>query len=222
MGRAHELLRGLFRRLFRGGEHALTAEDAEQLSTLFKDRYHSFRQLLAANSKALTLMAEMEHARAGVRPFGMPFVRSRSTAMGVSVYRMVRHLNALAPGKYGELFDRLEKIQEQMRTVVGAIARRPVGRLVTGLAEIHQIHVDDVGSKMANLGEARTALGAVVPEGFVISTAAFDLLLEHNDIEAEIERQIQATEVERTDELFALSSRLQQLIIAAEVPEELA
>jgi len=222
MGRVQELLGEWIRRLFGGGEHALTAEDAEHLSTLFKDRYLSFRQLLAANSKALTLMAEMERAGAGVHPFGMPFVRSRCTAVGVSVYQMVRHLDALAPGKYGELVNRRETIRGEIRTVAGWITRRRVGRLVTGLSEIRRADVDDVGSKMANLGEALAEIGAVVPEGFVISSTAFDLLIEHNDLEAEVERQIQATEVERTDELFALSSRLQQLIIAAEVPEELA
>ena len=98
----------------------LTSEDADRLSALFRERYHAFKQLLAANSKALAVMAEMEQAAQGGEVFGMPFVRSRCTAAGVAVYRIVRHLDALAPGKYGTLFGRLEHIREQIQQTVAS------------------------------------------------------------------------------------------------------
>lgn len=198
-----------------------SAEEAERLSNLFQERYHSFKQLLAANSKALENMAEMEHAALGDEPFGMPFVRSRSTAVGVSVFRMVRHLDELAPDTYQELFPRLQGIQDQMQDVVASRPPRPGEDLVVQLHQLRAEDADRVGPKMANLGEARAAIGALVPEGFVISASAFDLLIDQTGLQEEIERRIQATEIERTDELFALSSGLQQLIIAAEAPQKL-
>jgi len=215
------LIRAWWRRTTDFRSQKQSPEDAERLSALFRERYHSFRQLLAANSKALEQMAQMERAALGSQPYDMPFVRSRSTAAGVSVYRMVRHLDALAPEKYGGLFARLEGIRDQMHDVVAAQPGRIGEYLVAPIWEIHRGHSSRTGAKMANLGEARIAVGAQVPAGFVISATAFDLLLAHDELEQEIERQLQAAEIERTDELFALSSRLQQLIIAAEVPEEL-
>ena len=52
------------------------------LAEEFKARYLSFRQLLAANNKALELMSELEAAAGGGRVFGMSFLRSRITALG--------------------------------------------------------------------------------------------------------------------------------------------
>jgi len=51
-------------------------------TALFRARYHALRQLLAANNKALDVMAEMERAAAGGRVFGIAFVRSSCTDVG--------------------------------------------------------------------------------------------------------------------------------------------
>ena len=65
-------------------------------TALFKERYHALRLLLAANNRALDAMAEMEQAAFDGRVFGMAFVQSRCTAVSVSTYTMVRHLDELA------------------------------------------------------------------------------------------------------------------------------
>jgi pyruvate,water dikinase len=213
---------GWLRRLFGPGRDQPPPEDAERLSALFTERYQAFKQLLAANSKALATMAEMEQAALGRSAYGMPFVRAACTRAGVSVFRMVRHLDVLAPGKYAELFARLEEIRGEIQQVVGAGRSRAGEYLVASLTEVHAGHVGRIGAKMANLGEARVAVGARIPDGFVLSADAFDVLLRHTNLDQEIFRQLQATEIDGTDELFALSSRLQQLIIGTEVPEELA
>jgi pyruvate,water dikinase len=177
-------------------------------TALFRTRYHALRQLLAANNKALDAMAEMERAAAGGRPFGMPFVRSSCTDVGVSVFRMVSQLDVIAPGEYAELFGVLERIRHRIQAVLEAgspqggtgprrcrtsTRRRPARR-----------HQD------ANLGEVGSVVGLPVPAGFVITAAAFELLLAHNDLQPEIDRLIQSSEGSRAAELYALASRLQQ------------
>jgi pyruvate,water dikinase len=74
---------------------------------------------------------------------------------------------------------------------------------------------------MANLGEVAGALGLQVPRGFAITARAYALLLEHNDLQAEIDRLIQTSEGEQAVDVFALSSRLQQLVVSAAVPAPL-
>lgn len=191
-------------------------------TALFKARYHSLRLLLAANNKALDTMAEMEEAALGRRVFGMAFVRSRCTAAGVSVFSMVRHLDALAPEKYDELFPVLEEIQRRIRGVLAVPEPVEEAPLVVPLADIDRHSADTVGSKMANLGEIGNAIGLRVPEGFTITSAAFDLLLTDSDLKPEIDSLIQTADHERPAEIFALSSRLQQLVVNAEVPARLA
>ncbi len=79
---------------------------AEELRNAFRDRYHQFKLLLNANNNALEIMAEMEEALRGTRPFGMTFVISRCTRVSTSVWQMVRHLCELAPAKYDDLFEK--------------------------------------------------------------------------------------------------------------------
>ncbi|HSN53919.1 MAG TPA: PEP/pyruvate-binding domain-containing protein [Candidatus Sulfomarinibacteraceae bacterium] len=214
-------LRRLFERLTGRRRPELSPAEAERLTTLFQERYHSFRQLLAANGKALDAMAVLEHAAAGHRPFGMDLVVSHATSVTVQVYQMIRYLDALAPDTYGELYGRFDEIRGRLETVLDRSGGRVEGPLVRPLAELGGDDAAVVGAKMANLGEARNRLGLRVPSGFVITAAAFERLLEHNDLAPEIRRLIQATEIERSDALFALSSRIQQLIASAEVPAEI-
>ncbi len=214
LDRFRSWLTGLVRRADRDPEDDGTA--------LFKTRYHALRLLLAANNKALDTMAEMEETALGDRAFGMEFVRSRCTAVGVSVFSMIRNLDALAPEKYGELFPVHEGIQGRIRRLLDVRGSTLALPLVIRIADLDRLSANIVGAKMANLGEIQNRVGLRVQPGFAITSAAFDLLLDTNALKPEIDRLIQTADHERPDEIFRLSSRLQQLVVNAEVPTALA
>ncbi|MEW6442212.1 MAG: PEP/pyruvate-binding domain-containing protein [bacterium] len=209
------------KRLFRGSEAAQDPSTPEEMRAAFQSRYHHFKLLLNANSKALELMSDMEEALRGARPFGMSFVKASSTAVSVNVFRMIRNLQALAPGAYEELSDRFKEIEARIRSALES-GKLPVSdRLILPLREIDKEMSDQVGSKMANLGEIRNRLGLPVPNGFIISSSAYHRFMEHNDLQAEIDRRLQTSDVEQVDQMYALSASIQQLIIRAAVPEDL-
>jgi pyruvate, water dikinase len=195
--------------------------DIDALRIDFKDRYHSFKLLLSANHKALEIMAEIEEALRASKPFGMTFVRAACTSAAVNVFSMVRNIEKLAPGKYAGLFERFDQIQKSIEEVL--TRRRPVTdeRLVIPLSAVTKEMADVVGSKMANLGEIRNRLKLRVPPGFAITVRAYQRFLEHSDLQAEIDRRMQAAASDRIDALYSLSAEIQQLIIRAEVPADL-
>jgi pyruvate,water dikinase len=213
---------GWFRRFVGPKEPELSEEESDRLSALFRERYHSFRVLLAANGRALETMAEMERAWAGTQPYGMDFVVSNTTSAGVRVFRMIRHLDTLAPNKYTELFERFDEIRGVLDATLQQSPPVVDAPLVLPLQAIGRDDSAVVGAKMANLGEILNALGIEVPPGFVITAAAYGRLLDHNDLRPEIHRLIQSVELDRPDALFALSSQLQQLIATAEVPSDVS
>jgi len=196
-------------------------ESVDALRIDFKDRYHSFKLLLSANHKALEIMAQIEEALHGNRPFGMTFVRAACTSVSVNVFSMVRNIEKLAPGKYAELFTRFDLIQKSIEDVL--TRRKPIAdqRLVIPLSEVTKEMADSVGGKMANLGEIKNRLGIRVPPGFAITARAYQRFLEHNDLQTEIDRRMQAAETDRIEALYTLSAEIQQMIIRTEVPPDL-
>jgi len=220
-----ELLKRLWKLFSREEIEPLSEDSAKELSTAFKARYQSFKLLLAANNKTLELMAELEGALRGGRLFGMSFVKSHCTALGVNVFQMVRNLDNLAPdgGKYVALYSRLQAIQKQIQDKL-AQKQKASGdiRLVIPLNQIDREGADVAGGKMANLGEVKNRLKMPVPSGFVITAAAYRYFFKHNAFQEEINRLIQAAVLERVDHLFRLSSQIQQRVVRGEVPPELA
>jgi pyruvate,water dikinase len=214
-------IRGFFKKIFNRDPPRET-ENIDALRIDFKDRYHSFKLLLSANHKALEIMAEIEEAMHGARPFGMTFVRAACTSVAVNVFSMVRHIEKLAPGKYAGLFNRFDAIQKSIDEIL--TRRKPLTdeRLVIPLSEVTKEMADFVGSKMANLGEIKNSMKVRVPPGFAVTARAYQRFLEHNDLQAEIDRRLQAAGSDQIDALYTLSAEIQQMIIRAEVPLELA
>ena len=142
-------------------------------SDLFRARYQSFRRLLSANNAALDIMTELEEASRGHRHFGMHFVRARVTAIIAKVFTMVDNMQALAPGKYDALSAAMRSIQEQIQYELEYKKDSFRTEYILDLEDITALDIDDVGGKMANLGELRNVLHVPVPSGFAITSHAY-------------------------------------------------
>jgi pyruvate,water dikinase len=216
MGRLAETLK-----MFFPGSQRRDALRDEELRTAFKARYHQFKLLLNANSRALDVMAEMEEALRGTWPFGMSFVRSRCTSVSTSVFQMVRHVNELSPGKYEGLYERFKAIQMKINPFLQPVSTTKNGPLVLPLDAVDKDAADQVGSKVANLGEIRNRIHLKVSNGFAVTARAFQRFMAHNDLQPEINRRIQAAVTQRLDQMYALSADIQQLIIRSPLPGDL-
>ncbi|MDY6878785.1 MAG: PEP/pyruvate-binding domain-containing protein [Desulfatiglans sp.] len=195
--------------------------EVEELRNAFKDRYHHFKLLLSANNKALDVMAEMEEALQGGKPFGMTHVKSWCTLIATNVWQIIQHLNELAPLKYEELYERFKEIQMKINPFLVQAGPFEDGRLTISLNQIDKNLTDQVGSKMANLGEIKNRTDIQVSSGFAVTARAYHRFMAHNDLQTEIDRRIQAADISRIDQLYELSSDIQQLIIRASIPRDL-
>ncbi|MEW6670949.1 MAG: PEP/pyruvate-binding domain-containing protein [Thermodesulfobacteriota bacterium] len=206
---------------FIGGRPRMEPPNVEELRTDFRARYHNFKLLLSANNKALEIMATIEQALQGNRSFGMSFIRTSCTAISVNVFRMIRNLTELAPGKYEELNDRFNEIQVRIDKLL--VESEPVRdeRLVIPLSAINRDMGDLVGNKMANLGEIRNRVALKVPDGFVITAYAYQKFFDENNLLMEINRLFQSTDVNSMEKLYELSADIYRMIVKADVPEEL-
>ena len=197
-----------------------TSGDIEQLRIEFKERYHSFKLLLNANNRALEIMADMERTLDGGQPFGMTFVRASCTAVSVNVFNMVKYIGKLTYGRYEELGAQFNEIRQNIDDLLSQKKSLTDERLVIPIDAVNKKMSDFVGNKMANLGEIRNELQIRIPNGFVITAAAYDRFIEENDLQTEIDRRFQSADGENIETLYALSSNIQQLIIQAKIPDD--
>jgi len=202
-------------------ERLFEASRVEELRIAFRERYHHFKLLLNANNKALEIMSEIEGALLGTSPFGMAFVRSRSTSISTNVWQIIKHLNDLSPGKYEELYDRFKDIQKNINPFIRPKESLKTGPLVIPLASINKDFADQVGSKMANLGEIGARTGLKISNGFAVTARAYWRFMEHNDLQTEINRLLQTMEMENQEQLYRVSAGIQRLITQATLPEDL-
>jgi len=195
----------------------------EQIQTEFKKRYHHFKLLLTANKKALELMTEMEEALNGRRAFGMAFIRAHSTAVSVNVYKIVEHLNSIAPGRYAELYNRIKDIQRRIgECLIHSSQSEDSAELVIPLEKAGRDLADQVGGKMAGLGEIVRRTGLPVPPGFAITARAYRRLIEDNDLKDEIYRLLQSAGPDDQRNLLILSSQIRNKITESELPADVA
>ena len=216
MGQVFDFIKGFLPR--KGKE---SKANAEELRVDFRARYHQFKLLLNANNKSLEIMADIERALRLGQPFGMSFVKATCTAISVNVFQMIKNLAELGPGKYNELSNRFNGIQHNIDQLLTERKEVKDKRLIIPLKSIDKEMADLVGSKMANLGEIKNKIKIQVPEGFSITSAAYQKFIEHHDLQSEIERRFQSADLEDMERLYTLSSEIQQLIIRSRPPEDL-
>ncbi|MEW6186315.1 MAG: PEP/pyruvate-binding domain-containing protein, partial [Thermodesulfobacteriota bacterium] len=213
-------IKGFFKRRQEGKlEEARRAH--EQVRLAFTQRYLNFKTLLSLNDKVLEIITTMEQALEGEGRFGMAFVRSQCTALSVNLFRIIQSLNAISEERYRNLypvFDRIwNRIDEELKK------KKPLERRewVLSLQDVDKSLYDLAGNKMANLGEIRSRLGLPVPDGFVITTAAYDYFMGKSRLQEEINRRLQSLEPSDMAGIHETSSEIQKLIINAPFPPEL-
>lgn len=86
--------------------------------------------------------------------------------------------------------------------------------------QIGRYDVKKAGGKGANLGEM-IKIGIPVPQGFVITTASFDRMMQIYNLASMIEQAIESTDVDKTEDLLEVSRKIKEIILSIEMPTEI-
>jgi phosphohistidine swiveling domain-containing protein len=92
--------------------------------------------------------------------------------------------------------------------------------LVAPLTDFDRNSLALVGGKGANLGELIKA-GFHVPPGFVITTAAYDLLLQTNDLQSHLQNALALLQADDPASLKEVSTRIHSAIRDAAIPDQI-
>jgi pyruvate,water dikinase len=195
--------------------------EADRVSRLFKFKYTCFKDMLIANTQLLNIITDLEEKLRGHEVFGMSYVRSQSARAVFQTLRMVKSLDDLSRHRYRALFQAVDRIDARIREELGKRKELPVSEFVLPYSSIYKEMVDWVGGKNANLGELRNRLHLAVPEGFAITTNAYEFFLQRNDLIDEINRTKMDLDPTDPNAMNSVSEQIQRLIIGSPVPAEL-
>ena len=204
---ASRLLRHWFVRLLAPNRH-------------IREKYGHFKELLRSDSRALDLVADLDAHLYGYDPADSARIRALAGQLVGHVGEMTERLGLMNPQAWESLPDALERIAAEVRTLTAPQRPDASAPHILGLEEAAD-YPDRVGGKAANLSLAGR-YGVPVPSGFVITASAFVRYLRENSLEAEIERRFADVSLASHDAIVRVTGELQELILAADVPEGLA
>ncbi|MDA8140442.1 MAG: PEP-utilizing enzyme [Desulfobacteraceae bacterium] len=190
-------------------------------STTFQAKYFSFKELLAANTGLLDIIAELEEALQGRRVFGLAYVRTQAHRAVHHTLRMIHGLNYIGGRKYLSLMVVLDQIDKQIKALIEQPQSARAGALVLAYDGINKEMLDWVGGKSANLGEVHTALQIPIPEGFAITTLAFERFMANGDLVERVTNKLNGIDPTHPEKVAEVGAAIRELIMAAEVPAEL-
>ncbi len=185
--------------------------------------FKKFQSILDRNNHILEKMADMGDKLGGEYVFDRHYIEHSAEELSDMVFKLVSDFSLLNREKNSELFIASETVRQGIAAELsGKGLRRELGPRILPLAEIGLEHCDEVGSKLANLGEIHNRLGLNVPEGFAITTAAFADLVAPSAI-AELLPQAARLWQDRDEAgLRRLAAEVHQRILVTPLPGSLA
>ncbi len=182
----------------------------------FKAAFERFKSVLDSNNRALETITDMGEKLGGDYLFDIVYLKKAYTRLKEDMTFSLRSFDELTQNRYQRLHDVFGYLDSLVMRMVDETPL-PAPPLVLSLESISWGTPHDVGGKNAHLAEVRNQLGLNVPDGFVVTTSAFDAFIRFNNLESHIERikQIAATNDAGLQEL-------QELILQGPFPPELS
>jgi len=221
LGNFKKLIRS---RLIKAKEGKNQSEDNAEANAVFRFKYTLFKELLSANSELFNILADMEEKLKGTHIFGASYIKNQVIRSMIQTFKMVKNLNVLSGNKYPQLYQVLEKINQDIKSVNTGKNECEPPFYVIPYKNILKKDADFVGGKSANLGEIQNRLNIPVPEGFAVTAKAFNGFLDANHLREDILKRknlIDADDIHDIDLLNRLSREITDLILSKPVPEEI-
>jgi len=186
----------------------------------FPQLFDHFQKLIAENNRALETMADMGEKLGSEFVFDQKYINSSVTSITESVYRMIYHLDCMAPKQFHELFSVYNSIRSELESELNGHMVIPEGDFIISYGAIDDALETMVGGKNAHLGIVGNVLGLTIPPGFVISSRCFDILLRTGQNQEEVNDIIGKWQ-DGTYATGEASDRLTQLIVSLKLPKSI-
>jgi pyruvate,water dikinase len=181
----------------------------------FKVVFRLFKEILDSNNRALEIITDMGDTLGGDYIFDITYIRKTYGELFSAVGNSIRSFDALTQKRYPGIHDAFVRIDNQLRQLIDEEAPLS-GLLVVSYEHVSPEMAREVGGKNASLAELKNRLKLDVPDGFAITTSAFDAFMEYNGLHKKFQGLGKETAAE------SACAELKYLIIKGTMPPALA
>ncbi|OGP50153.1 MAG: hypothetical protein A2Y79_07530 [Deltaproteobacteria bacterium RBG_13_43_22] len=190
-------------------------------SGIDRQKYQGLQSLLGENSRLLEVMADLE-ADLRFLPLGSASLEHQIRSLMEGTLLMIEDLNQIAEGHYQALYPAFIKIEKQVLERLGRPAAKSPEMELMALSEMDLTQERIVGGKAARLGELKKCFPETVPDGFVITTGAYENWISEPRLSSEIRLLLDTLEVSSDPERFRdKSGRIREMIEHSPLPSTL-
>ncbi len=183
-----------------------------------RHRYRVLRRLLAANSEMLELMGDLEADLAHLDP-GEHGIGQRVLRLLDGSLLLAENLNILTDDAHCALYGAHAEIEDSVRSILRSFPNPAALPFMVSLEEAGVERAREVGGKAANLGSLRAVMPDVVPNGFILTTAAYRFFLTENKLHEPIRNLLRDLSLITGRRLFKeRTAAIRALIGASPVP----
>ena len=184
-------------------------------------RYRYYDAFLNHNHRALRLLSELELLDKGAGLATLAAIQRRTGELLEEVRGLITAFCGLSGDRHREILEVFAGVAQEITPLLAR--QRPVikGPLTLPFAGIGSEHLHLAGSKAVNLARIANELELSAPEGFVVTTAGFDLFVRENELVAAIDATLAEFDPDGT-ESHETCRRLQETIMQAPLPGSLA
>ena len=191
------------------------ADQSPQVARL-KLNHAEFRKLLSANNSFLETMTDLEEKYLDQGFLDRTYVQRRVLRAIADIHTMIEAIMVISKGRYPVLKGMFEGIVSSLTKLIEGSGNGVPLVWVKDLAAVDRSQTDLAGGKAANLGEIRNVLDLPTPDGFVVTTEGFRLLLEKGGIKSWL--QDKDMELLATQDVEEISRSIQDQFLKIHVP----
>ncbi len=205
----------MFSRLFSWRRQAPAVSVATTVERV-REKYLSFRELLALNTECLELISGLQEDLNYVPP-KRDVIEDRVAALFDRAQGTVAALEKLTGYRQDRLRQMLDSQQNEIERYIASLQELVTPRLAAWLREIGIEDSAEAGGKAAALGEVKRKLGLPVPDGYVLTTEAYRQFcgIPHWQKIRDAIREVEPTDLEA---LRDVSRMLQELVLETPLP----
>ena len=186
---------------------------------LIRKKYASFQRLRQGDRSALELISKLEEIKQKRLACDLEYVRHLCALLDGEVQSLVESLLVFNPLKYALLRNYHRKYSFYVHLALMEEEPQAEPPYVLPLEE--ELTEDLAGGKGVQLSFLLRGHDVPVPPGLVISTRAFQLLVQKNGLLPGIRRQLCRLGPENHEDLHEVSRAIRELVLGAEMPPEL-